>query len=127
MYLNKMHSELLHRISIYLGYVDVHVSLKYLNKEIKVNVQNNKKIEMRKSNVYIYLMKQKIYFMHKMKHIEQHHDISVALQQYYLLKNNIVSTNKKQTEKLAKLNKEARAFAKLLKIHNCFNKPIYLV
>ena len=125
MYLNKIHSELLHKISTYLGYAEVHFSLKYLSKETKTNIVNNKKIEMRKSNVYIQLMKQKIYFMHKSIPNEQFYDMKEAIEQYYLLKNNIACINKKQDEKLKKLNSEVQVFIGLLKNSKCLNKPLH--
>lgn len=124
MYLNKIPSCLLHKISTYLGYAEVHFSLKYLSKETKTNVTNNKKIEMRKSNVYIHLMKQKIYFMQKSVRNEQLYDIKEAIEQYYLLKNNIVCINKKQNERLNKLNSEVVVFIGLLQNSKCLNKPL---
>ena len=60
--LDYLHSELLYLTSRFLSWNDTYYAVKYTNKRLQHEVENNKKIIRRKSLVYMRILQQQLHF-----------------------------------------------------------------
>ena len=103
---------LIHKITTYIGYSDVFMSLKYINKEFKFNIFNNIKLKRRQQYIYFKIILQQLYHKNKYSNYNFSHNISFENYCNKLFKCidlNILSTSQKLL---------------LIKINNCYDNLI---
>lgn len=67
---------LIHKITTYLGYTDVFMSLKYVNRNLKFNIFNNIKFNRRQQYIYYKIILQQLYHKNKNDNYNFSHNTS---------------------------------------------------
>lgn len=89
---------LIHKITTYLGYSDVFMCLKYINRNIKFNIFNNIKFNRRQQHIYYKIILQQLY--HKNKYHNYNFSNNTSFENYCnklfnCINPNILSTTQK--------------------------------
>ena len=90
---------LIHKITTYLGYTDVFMCLKYINRNIKFNIFNHIKFNRRQQFIYYKIILQQIY--HKNKYYNYNFSENISFEKYCnklfeYIDPNILSTHQKK-------------------------------
>ena len=113
--LDYLHSELLYLTSRFLSWNDTYYAVKYTNKRLQHEVENNKKIIRRKSLVYMRILQQQLHF-------RKSHERPDILSSFIPRKNNFVDFFEHLLDEIDVSSLSANQKTKLIKMVRKFGE-----